>query len=222
MIRKFLMAAILMVSVTAGAMAQEKDTVRMSEQAKALQLASDLVKYGYANNSASSLIEAAKIIKETGFKANNDLKAEHSSTDNSVQPKTTQFTLDADKLLTDATKLAAGDKNLLALAETVKKTATRGSRLDYVYERVYSRSTDSYSIDFNSPGWYYVYLTGDGTTDLDLYLYDCNGNSRGSDTRSTDYGYISFYVSNTYCKYQVKIKNLGGVYNDYYFSYGRQ
>ena len=227
MIRKYLLTVMLIFAVTAGAWAQEdnenKDTVTMSDQAKAFQLASSLAKYGYANNSASSLIEAAKIIKETGIKDAKDMQPEHENAETTTSNKNSNFSLDADKLLADATQLAAGDKNLLALVDNVKKAGTRGGGSVWSrYDRVQANSSDAWAPFTRSSGWYEFIVDGDGDTDLDLYVYErpegcksCSWTLIGKDIDPGDFCYVKFYSGGFSKEYRAKVKNLGSVYNDY-------
>jgi hypothetical protein len=60
-------------------------------------------------------------------------------------------------------------------------------------------------------------LRGDGDTDLDLFVYDCNGNLVVSDTGPSDQAVLlvtPFYTQTL----TIKIVNHGSVYNDYSLS----
>ncbi len=225
MIRKYLMAVMLLFAVIAGAWAQEAKEAKgefspASDNAKALSLASDLAKYGYANNSASSLIEAAKIVKEAGLKEGDatqfNLKEEVSSegVTSSTAKKNVEVSLDADKLLADAKKLAAGDKNLLAMADKVANTQTRSGSHDYYTRRINANARVTWDCKRSYGTYSRVYLSGDGDTDLDVYVYDSYGNLI---TKDDDYGddcYVAWYCNRSQT-YTLAIKNRGGVYNNY-------
>ena len=183
MIRKILIAALLMFSATAGAWAQHKtksDTqkVQITESEIAFSLANELVNYGYANNSALSLIEAAKIIKENGLKegtipGNNPQKLDSDKATESNQ------TLDVVKLIADAKKLAAGDKNLVALADKVAATNTRSESVnapyssEYVYVAYNGEKKYTWNLSHGQIAKFYI--TG-SSSDLDLTVEDEAGN----------------------------------------------
>ncbi len=75
-------------------------------------------------------------------------------------------------------------------------------------------SSDSFSITFVSGRLAEILVSGDGDTDLDLYVYDSNGNLIASDSDYTDDCYVSWIPAWT-GKYTVKVVNRGGVYNRY-------
>ncbi len=58
-------------------------------------------------------------------------------------------------------------------------------------------------------------VEGDGDTDLDLYIYDANGNLIVADEDYTDYCICDFrpYVTS---QFTIKIVNRGSVYNRYH------
>jgi hypothetical protein len=57
-------------------------------------------------------------------------------------------------------------------------------------------------------------VIGDGDTDLDLFVYDENGNLIGSDTDSTDRCLVRLHPRWTGA-FQIEVRNLGSVYNEY-------
>ena len=59
-----------------------------------------------------------------------------------------------------------------------------------------------------------VGVSGDGDTDLDLYVYDENGNLVASDTNGSDDCKVRFYPKRN-GTFKIKVKNLGNVYNRY-------
>ena len=115
----------------------------------------------------------------------------------------------------DAAKFADGNKNLLALVQDAK-SATRGAVGGPIRrtDTVNANCTDTWTINFRGGQPAYVVVSGDGDTDLDLYIYDENGNFITSDTDSSDDCVVSFNPRWT-GKFYIKIKNLGRVYNRY-------
>lgn len=77
-----------------------------------------------------------------------------------------------------------------------------------------AHSTDTYSINFKGGETAYIYVSGDGDTDLEVYVYDKNGNLIASDTDYTDDCIISFKPRWT-STFTVKVVNRGSVYNNY-------
>jgi hypothetical protein len=59
-----------------------------------------------------------------------------------------------------------------------------------------------------------VVISGDGDTDLDLYVYDENGNLIGSDTDGSDDCVVRFNPRWTGV-FRIEVRNLGSVYNQY-------
>ena len=57
-----------------------------------------------------------------------------------------------------------------------------------------------------------VRINGDGDTDLDVYVYDENGNLIASDTDGLDFCVVRFVPSWT-GQFRIVVRNLGGVYN---------
>lgn len=80
--------------------------------------------------------------------------------------------------------------------------------------RVLAYSSRSFSVPFYAGYAGAVALRGDGDTDLDLYVYDPNGNLVASDDDESDYCIVGFTPRWTGL-YTVKIVNRGRVYNDF-------
>ena len=74
-------------------------------------------------------------------------------------------------------------------------------------------STQTHRIWLN-PGYAEIGISGDGDTDLDLYIYDGYGNQvdRRNNYGDDEYAAVSIARGGYF---KVIVKNLGGVYNDY-------
>lgn len=199
--------------------AQEKSSEASqpaSEQMVQLRLASDLAKYGYETYSASALIEAARILaavptRELTPESFTQGEGETGNKDGKVE-------FSVEQLLTDARDYADGDATLLALADQVKvDNGTSRGRVGGAATHsdcVRANSTDTYTIRFIAGEEAEVAVIGDGDTDLDLYIYDSNGNLIEKDDDYTDRCYCSWTPKWT-GSFSIKIMNRGGVCNYY-------
>jgi hypothetical protein len=80
--------------------------------------------------------------------------------------------------------------------------------------RVPAKGADTHSFTFRKGQKVTIKVTGDGDTDIDLYVYDENGRLVAKDDDTTDICVVQFTPEETQ-RYQVKITNLGNVYNEY-------
>lgn len=198
-------------------MAQEKDpTATIPQSENNLRLAAELSKYGYANNDALSLIQAARMSKQAGYTASAQEKTTEggqNAADNAA--KKGQVSLDPAKLLADAKTMAGDDGVMLAIIDDVNSNvrgAVGGEK--YTTERVNAKGTDVYKIQFRADELAMVIVIGDGDTDLDLYVYDANGNLVASDTDYSDDCVVT-WVPRWTGTFTIKIVNRGNVYNKY-------
>ena len=79
---------------------------------------------------------------------------------------------------------------------------------------VLAGDTDVFRITFRGGEWAEVTVVGDGDTDLDLHVYDENGNLVDSDTDVTDVAYCG-WIPRWTGTFRVEVKNWGRVYNRY-------
>lgn len=190
-----------------------------SESLSAVKLANQMLRYGYENKSALSLIDALQILSENptqAFKATKEGKEVDKS---DKEGKKADVAFDYDTVLADAKKFADGDSNLLALIETIDADA-KGSARGNVngpaieYSAVYGKSHVDYTASFVKGRLAEVLVSGDGDTDLDLYVYDSSGNLIASDADYTDDCYVS-WVPRWTGRYTIRIVNRGPVYNSF-------
>lgn len=190
-----------------------------SESLAAIRLANDLLRYGYANRSTLALLDALQIFSENPTQ-NLNATREGSVVDESIEDgKKVKLSFDYETVLDDAKKFAAGNQNLLALIENIDaeaKGAHRGSvnGPSRHYDAVNANSTDTYQISFIANELAEILVSGDGDTDLDLYVYDSNGNLIAKDDDYTDVCYVCWVPVWT-GRFTVKIVNRGSVYNRY-------
>lgn len=215
----FLLVCLCSLAFAAFAQDEKPESNRpASPEISALQTAAGLAKYGYANYSATALVEAAKIFAETKTQPL-DVIAEHGKTE-TVTDKNNPVSFDSEQLLADAKKFAGKDKTILAYIKRVEKSIASGSTRGAVggpkatKERVLGKDVDSYKIKFWAKELAEICVSGDGDTDLDLYVYDENGNLIESDTDYTDECVVRWVPAWT-GNFIIKIVNRGALYNNY-------
>jgi hypothetical protein len=79
---------------------------------------------------------------------------------------------------------------------------------------VRARTTDVYHVTFRGGEVAAVAIAGDGDTDLDLFVYDQNGNQICRSVRSRDTEACRWTPAWT-GTFRIEVKNLGGVANRY-------
>lgn len=218
----FLMLSLLCASTLSAQTPEPKEELKgeASPAVSALRLATDLVKYGYSQQSALPLIDALQIISENPtqpLKAEVERAAESEVGEDAG--KNGMVTLDFDTILADAKDFADGNESLLGLLAQIEAD-NQGSHRGAVngpsrtYEAVRAGDTDTYRISFVASYLAEILVSGDSDTDLDLYVYDSNGNLIASDTDYTDDCYVS-WVPRWTGSFIVQIVNRGRVYNRY-------
>lgn len=205
------------VSASAQQPAADASDKNQPEAAQLLSMAGQLVQYGYQTKAALPLIQAVQIYQKVGVRPEEEAKTKTSDTAvTGDDQKAEGISYDQAKLLADAKTFAGSDKNLQALIKECENAQTRGAVGGAIThrDRVLAGCTDSYTIRFRGGEVAYIVVNGDHDTDLDLYVYDENGNFIVADTDRTDICTVSFTPRWTGVFY-VKIKNLGRVSNYY-------
>ena len=82
---------------------------------------------------------------------------------------------------------------------------------------VLGHDTNEYSFTFDGGAFASVSISGDGSTDLDLYVYDEDGNLIASNTNSIDDASVSWVPIWT-GQFTIHVVNRGRVYNDFVMS----
>ena len=220
----FISVSILVISTSCtqkSGDAEAKDAAisGISEPLNDAKLAGELAVYGYTNNSALALAQAAEILCEMDIRNLEVTKSEEGAKNENTGEKKGKVTLNVDTLLADAAIMASDDTTLLALVDGVKKIATAGKRgRTYgpaaVERTVSSNSSYTDYIKFDGSALAEIVIVGDGDTDLDIYVYDENDNLIVKDDDNLDICYVSWYPRYT-STFKVKIINRGSVYNKY-------
>lgn len=196
----------------------QNDVAPSSEEISRIKLASDLAKYGYETYSAASLIDAARIMGEISTQELDceSFDASHGDKEDKAEMAPV---LSFETLIASAREFADGDEALMGMIEMLEADFSDSDRgrvggPSRTVERVSSNDTDIYRIRFRGGQAAEVFVSGDGDTDLDLYVYDENDNLIESDTDYSDDCYVKWFPRWTGV-FEIRIKNLGGVYNEY-------
>jgi hypothetical protein len=189
-----------------------------------LAMASQLAAWGRESKSPEALLAASQMLMEIPAEmrdAKHDSKAGDAAAAAQTKADEPAPTLDPVALQKEAATLAAakGDKNLQKYVDSVVKAGTTGARgatggPKYSVTKVSAGYTDVYNVEFRGGELAEIAISGDGDTDLDLYVYDEYGNYIGSDTGSTDTAYVSWTPRWT-GNFRIEVKNNGYVYNQY-------
>lgn len=183
-----------------------------------LALSAELARYGHDAKNPMALLVAAQIIKNNPTKdVKLDKKSDgETSGDSGTGKKGSLIT--AAGLLDEAKSLAADDLQMVALIDAeVKSQGGRGAVTGVTrhVDRIKAGDTDNYKVVFKGHQEANVVILGDGDNDLDLYVYDENGNLVGKDLDGSDKCLVTWTPART-GDFRIKIKNLGKkVYSDY-------
>lgn len=223
-------AGAALLSSAAFAQADDKMGTNRAQQASAattpqamgvekVKLAADLAAYGRQSGNPVALLLAGQLHAEVGGTEARREKTSEAAGDAGAAPaaaKTDRAPMTAEALFTEARTLARGDSELLARIERTAQRQSKG-RVEgpaYHQDSVSARTNDWYTLNFRGGEPARIAVIGDGDTDLDLYVYDQNGNLICSDTDYTDRLICAWNPAWT-GQFRVKISNLGRVYNRY-------
>ena len=215
------LASVLALGGQAAALAQEEGTNVSQEEtqtaepvAKLYAMARDLVEYGRENNDPLSLIVAANIRQQVSL-TEVDREPTNDGSGAAEPDDTPELTVEA--ILDEAKSISGDDDLIVALADDVMASATKGRSAGPGYNVVTlgGGTTDAYNgVSFDGGKYAEVYAEGSGRTNLDLYIYDENGNLICSDTDSSDVAYCGWTPKWT-GGFNIKVINRGGSSNRY-------
>ena len=223
--KKIILALLIATSMSVNFMySQEKQSettektgeiVSPSKEMQTIILAGQLAKYGYENNSATALIQAAELYLSVGSQDFQPDSFEQGKGEETT--KDAFVSLDPKQILDDAKILADGDQAYLAMIEKVAKASpSRGAvgGPKRAVHQVRAKSTDTFTVKFFSNERATVVVSGDGDTDLDLYIYDEIGNLIAKDDDYSDDCIVNWFPKWT-GQYEIRVVNRGNVYNEY-------
>ena len=214
------LAGALAVSGQIAALAEEGTNVSQDEAqsgepvAKLYAMARDLVEYGRKNNDPLSLIVAAGMRQQVAL-TEVDRTPTNEGAGTAEPDDTPELTVEA--ILDEAKSISGDDDMIVALADDVMASATKGRSVGPGYNVVTlpGGTTDNYfGVSFDGSKYAEVYAEGSGRTNLDLYIYDENGNLICSDTDSSDVAYCGWTPKWTGA-FDIKVINRGGASNRY-------
>ena len=164
------------------------------------------------------LIDALQIINENPTQ-NLEVEVKGETATPISDKKKGMVSLDFNKILADAKKYADGDEVITKLIAQVEKDVTGSHRGAVGGPRrgSYSVSAGCYndfSVNFVKGYLAEVLVSGDGDTDLDLYVYDSNWNLIASSTDYSDDCYVN-WIPRWTGRFTIRVVNRGGVYNNY-------
>jgi hypothetical protein len=146
-----------------------------TQAVEAVRTADALARYGDMKKDPLALITAAKIKKEAGGQA---ATFERVSKNKPGEAKGKSDGGTPEAMLERAKALAAGRADLVALADDVAKSGSRGALGGPKSTRTVVRGgeTDQFRIKFEGGEPAAIGISGDGDSRLDLFVYDENGN----------------------------------------------
>lgn len=219
MFKKIMLGAALLISVSAFAQTQSK--LPAEKAIERLNLAAQLVDYGYETESSLPLIQAVQIYQELNLHPAIDGKkpvVEESDEAPEGEVEERHPARTQEQLLADATEFADGDQVLLALIGKCQKTTRRPTLgLFYHEDCINAKGTHYWDVTLNGGESSFVYLNGDGSSDLDIYLYDQNGSEIDRNTSAGDKCSFIIHANDANDKFDMNIKivNRGHVENSY-------
>ena len=217
-------AAMAVVAISPASAAGKKSNVDQTATesnagARAVQdlsLAYRLIALGDRTHDPLPLIVAARIMKQHPAKmAKRSKKTEGSAAKGGAGKDNGISTAKA--VLAKAREYAKGRKDVLAMIDDVAAASSRGRvggptrHLD----RVRPRITDVYRITFRGRRRAAVAIAGDGDTNLDLFIYDENGNLICSSRRGSDREGCAWTPRWT-GPFRIKVRNYGHLHNSYW------
>lgn len=142
--------------------------------------------------------------------------AEKPGTNTGPQTKAEHETVDLlSGLFADARRYALGDEGLLTMVAETEQSASRESVSGKGHwdARISARKKQSFHETYYGGRMAEASVAGDGDTDVDLYVFDENGNEVCRSVGSTDREYCQWTPART-ARYEIVVGNFGHVYND--------
>lgn len=182
-----------------------------------LMLADDLAAWGRANQHAGALAMAARLMSSVQTKPMEKVdRKKHEGKADASGKKAQAIT--AETLLAEAKALCGSDDKMKGEVDGIYAMGAhaRGNTagVEVYCDLALAEGEDDYYFEFQGGEWADISAIGDGTSDLDLYVYDENDNLVECDTDCTDSCYVTFMPAWTGV-FHVKVMNAGDVANAY-------
>jgi hypothetical protein len=181
-----------------------------------LLMAERLARYGDQMQDALALIVAARIKQETGERA---AKREFQTRDGQGAASVKgRADTSVQSLIARARTMAKGRADVIAFANEVESSRPRG-RIEGPHistSVIRGGATNTLSMQFEGGTRAVVGISGDGATDLDLYVVD-EGGQRVCAAEGNGDDEICRFTPHFTATYRVEIKNLGKIANQYLF-----
>lgn len=186
----------------------ETDRSEETTGVELLALSQDLYAYGLDARDPLAVIVAARIRQGVDVE---EREYEIAEQDGEAEEADIEFA-SAEDMLDEARVLARGDEALTGLIAETEAQASRGrvGGPGRASGWVSARGTTSYNISFRGGERAAVWASGPGRTDLDMYVYDQNGNLI---CRHIDYSdrMSCFWTPRWTGNFRVEVRNLGQV-----------
>ena len=215
MIRTFLTASVAAVALTGLAAAQEDDQTgeNIAEErgeettgVEQLALSQSLYEVAAENRDPLAMIVAARLRAGVAVE---DREYEAEAEDGEVEDGEIAFA-SAEDMFEEARVLARGDETLNGLIEDAEAEQGRGRVSGPGRDTGFVRagSTTFYNVSFRGGERAAVYANGPGITDLDMYVYDQNGNTICRDIDYSD-NMSCFWTPRWTGPFRIEVRNLG-------------
>lgn len=215
----FLLAATAAIALCGAAVALDEEGTNIAEGERSgettgvelLALSHELYSYGVDARDPLAVIVAARIRQGIDVEEREYELAEQDGETEEAEEADIEFA-SAEDMLDEARVLARGDETLSSLIAETEAQAARGrvGGPGRATGWVSARGTTSYNITFRGGERAAVWANGPGRTDLDMYVYDQNGNLICRHIDYTD-RMSCFWTPRWTGNFRVEIRNLGHV-----------
>ena len=192
--------------------ASSKATDPKAASIEMISLARTIISYGMKEKDSMALMLGLKMLKTQSVKDNRAAASKDEKL--SGQPYQEALNNTQETLVKHARKFSSGDKTMLAIIDDVAAMSSRGAGGQIYVGEVAGGVVNEHVFDFNAGELAAVYVEGDGSVDLDLMVFDDNGNLICADTDNTDVGFCQWTPAHK-GRFVLKIDNIGSQKNEY-------